>query len=243
MVHIAICEAKDEITERLSSMLNIAAKEIGVMIESTVFSDTETLCRQIEIGAGFDIYIIDKDFKDPYCDNIIKYIRNYREQDNAQIVIIVDKTENDFSIFKHDIMSYIVKPISQNDITKALEWYSRVYYNPQKTFSISHRKAKRYFDLSKIIYFESENRTVKLYTKNHVYKYYGNLKDVLDRKERPYLVRIHQSYVINTFYVEEYSPEFVTLIDGVIVPVSKRYRNTIMEIIRAGGMSLQVNYK
>ena len=232
MVSIAICENRFEIADIVNEMIYKSAKEIGIMIETTIFSDTETLCRNIEFGVSFDIYIIDKDFKDRYCDNILDFIRNDRELDKAQIILLVKQNETDISLFKEDIMSYITKPITQEDISRVMKWFYKVYYNPQKTFSVSYRKNKWYFDPNMIVFFESENRTIKLHTKNHVYRYYGYLKDIINHEKYPYFIRVHQSYIINIFYVEEFNSESVTLIEKKVIPISKRYKELFLLTIQ-----------
>ena len=63
------------------------------------------------------------------------------------------------------------------------------------------------------------------------------MREVWSQVEGKGFLAIHKSYVVNTAYVSVYRYDSVELSDGVVLPVSQRYRKILREYLteRYGG--------
>ena len=82
--------------------------------------------------------------------------------------------------------------------------------------------------ISEILYFKSDDKKIRIIlTNGEEISFYGKLKDIrMSVPENSFLV-IHKSYMVNYEYVNEYTYEWVKMINGDILNISKAHRKEV----------------
>jgi DNA-binding LytR/AlgR family response regulator len=81
-----------------------------------------------------------------------------------------------------------------------------------------------------ILYFESNNREVKIVTTEGEEIFYGKLNDVFKQVAKHHFMFIHKSYIINYFFVTKFTYEEVTMSNSEVLPISQSRRKSIREM-------------
>ena len=91
---------------------------------------------------------------------------------------------------------------------------SFVYQNHNDSFRIAYND---------ILYFQSEGRKINIVMKDGIETFYGKLS-AMEEKVPEFFLRIHKSYLVNQNYVKEFTYEWVKMINGDILNISKANR-------------------
>lgn len=89
-----------------------------------------------------------------------------------------------------------------------------MYQNHNDSFRIAYND---------ILYFQSEGRKINIVMKDGIETFYGKLS-AMEEKVPEFFLRIHKSYLVNQNYVKEFTYEWVKMINGDILNISKANR-------------------
>lgn len=83
--------------------------------------------------------------------------------------------------------------------------------------------------LNEIYYFQSDKRVTYIVTINDYRKCYLKLNFIEKQlEEMKYMfIRIHQSFLVNPFYIEVYTYNSVTLTDGTVLNISEKRKKKL----------------
>ena len=84
--------------------------------------------------------------------------------------------------------------------------------------------------LKDILYFEGDNRRVKIVTAGHTYHCYSTLENLFSKinMDQAGFIRLHKSYAVNLRYVATFSVRMVTLFDGSEFTVSAPFKENAL---------------
>ena len=91
-----------------------------------------------------------------------------------------------------------------------------------KNYILLKDKTKVY--INDLLYIKAEDHYIRVYTsdrKNHLVR--GKLSD-LEIQLPPNFVRIHRSYITNRNFVRQIQRQFLVLMDGTEIPISRRFQ-------------------
>lgn len=170
--------------------------------------------------------------------------------------VIFTTAHKDYAIeaFKHSAQDYLLKPISQSDLSEAIKRYEKK--KERKVFSadvgrlmeqfnadpyrfgkiaISTEKGYVLEKIGNILYAEALGNYTKLFTFDHrVILVTRTLKSIEESLPTAAFYRIHKSYLVNLNYILKYDKTFglfVELINGVKLPVSVRNNTGLINAI------------
>jgi two-component system LytT family response regulator len=150
---------------------------------------------------------------------------------------IVTTAYSDFALsaYQNDAIDYLLKPISFEKFSKAIE-KARTYYSG-KTFkkentaterTLSHRVNGQMTDtlLTDILYIESLGNYMKLYSKKlkSPIIIYGSLSSISDEINSNDFVQVHRSFIVNKKEITAKTFKTLTLSNGEIIPVGRKYQ-------------------
>ncbi|MFD2941378.1 LytR/AlgR family response regulator transcription factor [Flavobacterium notoginsengisoli] len=150
---------------------------------------------------------------------------------------IVTTAYSDFALsaYQNDAIDYLMKPISLDKFTKAIE-KAKTYHsgNTIKKENNSNEKALSYRSngqtietpLSDILYIESLGNYMKLY--NSKLKspaiIYGSLASISAEIDCSHFIQVHRSFIVNTNKITTVTFKNLTLSNGDIIPVGRKYQ-------------------
>lgn len=71
------------------------------------------------------------------------------------------------------------------------------------------------------MYFQSVGRKINIIMKKGVKPFYGKLNEIEERIPEDIFLRIHKSYLVNRKYVKEFTYEWVKMLNGDVLNISK----------------------
>ena len=172
-----------------------------------------------------DILFLDIELYEKSGIDVGKYIRNGDDY-TTHIVYVSSKQEYAMQLFRLQPLDFLIKPVSKEQVKEVLE--RSMKQRMQSGALFEYQKGSVYYQVPcrDILYFMSNDKKVNIITKDGIVGFYGKLKDVADRLPAGFLM-IHQSYIINSDYVSEYTYENVKMQDGTLLNISKPYRKTV----------------
>lgn len=157
-------------------------------------------------------------------------------QPNRPITIITT-AYSDFALsaYQNDAIDYLLKPISFENFSKAVEkaktYYSGVALNKEtdtKKRILSYRINGQITQilLDEIIYIESLGNYMKLFNSRGSLPIiiYGSLSSITTELDKANFIQIHRSYIANTNKIKSSMPKFLTMSNGNIIPIGRKYQ-------------------
>lgn len=150
---------------------------------------------------------------------------------------IVTTAYSDFALsaYQNDAIDYLMKPISLEKFSKAIE-KAKTYYSgktlkketvlTEKTFSYRTNGQMFTIHLSDILYIESLGNYMKLYSKKlkSPVIIYGSLSNIGEEINCSNFIQVHRSFIINTKEITSVTFKSLTLSNGEIIPVGRKYQ-------------------
>ncbi|QLC64772.1 response regulator transcription factor [Flavobacterium sp. LPB0248] len=150
---------------------------------------------------------------------------------------IVTTAYSDYALtaFKHQAIDYLLKPISLEDFTRAIEKL-KVYYAgyelskgkkaQSKSLSFKINGENHSFAHSTIIFIESFGHYLKIHLENSRVPVviYGTLLNFLSEIGDPDFIRVHRSFIVNRKKIKSYKQNVLILQNEKTVPVGRKYK-------------------
>lgn len=219
---IAICEDNKQTAAMVEQfILELSFKHVSC----DVFYDGKDLIKYLEKEAGYLIYMLDIQMPKWNGLKTASFIR--KKDKNAIIVFMTDYKEYVYDVFEVLPFRFLIKPIErdrlQEIISDAFDYLNIV--NKYITFSIE--KEEYQIPYEDILYLESNKRKIHLHTASKEYVFYGKLANLENLADHNIFVRIHVSFLVHMGHIKRIAKEEIELDNGVILPVSKKYRDTL----------------
>jgi len=227
---IAICDDEQVICSQIENVLTKYAAESNEIIDTQVFYSGEEMCRFLEMGQIFDLIFLDIELKLISGIEVGRKIREEMDNQVTQIVYISGKDNYYRELFDVRPMHFLHKPIEDADIIKDLRLAMKLADKFGGVFT--YKKGHEYFKtpVKNILYFESDNREVRMVTVEGDEVFYGKLADVFKQVAKYQFMFIHKSYVVNYYYVTKFRYEDVTMSNMVVLPISQSRRKSTREL-------------
>ena len=149
---------------------------------------------------------------------------------------IVTTAYSDFALsaYQNDAIDYLLKPISLEKFTKAIE-KAKAFRSGQSakvpdednkfiTFKVNGENIR--MALQSIMYIESTGNYLKIFcdkVKTPVIVY-GTLLGISETIGNNAFVQIHRSFIVNTAFIAHIGQSQLNLIDGSMIPVGRKYK-------------------
>lgn len=228
MYLVGICDDGVNICSFIENVCCEWAKREHVRVEVVVWYTGEDLKKYLEEGNVIDLLFLDIELFQITGIALAEYIRNELENRNMQIVYISGKAGYAQKLFKTQPMDFLVKPLKKKQIEDVLWLAKKILAKGEGRFEFQTGKEMYYLPYKEIIYFVSEGRRIQIITTNGGKEFYGKIKDISRRLPEEFLL-IHQSYIVNSTFIQRYAYETVELTDGTVLTISKPYRKQIRQ--------------
>lgn len=183
-----------------------------------------------------------------------KLLNNIKDID-FEVVFITAYEQFAIKAIRHDALDYLLKPVDPKELVAAVEKVKEAKYkktlkkqydsllkniNPEqltvKKISISTSDKIHLIEVDDIIRCESDNYYTIIYFKDGTSLLVSKtLKEMEQKLEEYDFVRTHKSHLVNMRCIMNFIKDemMVLLTDGVKVPVSKRKKEKILEVINS----------
>lgn len=230
MIRIAICDDVSIIGLAVKS--DLEGHNFGEKLKIDCFIDGMALLQQA-MKEKYDILIMDIQLVES---EQVGDVLNGMEISNRikgiypdiTVIFMTGNTGYERQLLNFEPFRYVNKPIDSEKLVKAvMEAIQRIkrWNSEDKVFMF--RKSKVYYQrkLSDIVYFESRRPYIDVVSKDDVATFRGRLDDIEDQIEelKGCFVRVNKSYLVNAKYINSYTTKAVSLYDGDVISISRKY--------------------
>ena len=228
MFSIAICDDEIKVCSQLEKIFKpyISSGEIKIEIYYT----GESLLKSLFSGSYFDLIFLDIELEKINGVNVGKKIRTELSYEQIQIVYISAKQEYAMELFAIRPMNFILKPIYENEIIATFMKAVKLSKEFSEYFEFKNKNELFRIPYGDIIYFESKNRKVVIYTKKCIKEIYCKL-NLIDDMSPPSFIRVHQSFLVNSIYINRWRFNEIVIVDDNVLPISKPYRKRVSRFL------------
>lgn len=230
MIRIAVCDDVPIIGLAVKSVLE--SHNFGEKLEIDCFIDGMELLQQA-MREKYDILIMD-----------IQLVESERSGDvlngmeisnrikgiypDITVIFMTGNAGYERQLLNFEPFRYINKPIASERVIKAvMEAVQRIkkWSTEDKIFTFQKNKVWYKRKLSDIVYFESRRPYIDVVSKDDVATFRGRLDDIEHQIEelKGCFVRVNKSYLVNTKYINSYTTKAVSLYDGNVISISRKY--------------------
>lgn len=218
-----ICDDEKSTCSEIEELLLKYAREKNVSLVTEVFYAGDALLDHLKREK---INILFLDIELPGKDGVMvgKYIREVLEDENIFLVYISSKENYALQLFQNRPFDFLVKPIEQAKIYHVLDNIYRISGKNSVGFKFQTQNSTYRISYEDILYFQSTGRKINIVMQKEVKMFYGKLNEIEEKIPENLFLRIHKSYLVNKNYVKEFTYEWVKMINGDILNISKTNR-------------------
>lgn len=229
MYRIAICEDEASTALENETMLCRILEGRGFRRETDFsvirFSAMEPLLELLQNQpAAFHLLLLDIRLAG---ENGIELAARLREGNVACSIIYITSYEEYMpDSFATRPLDYLIKPVDEGKLAKAIDWDLRTNYHPEQiTLPVSggFRKAA----VKDILYAEAVNHKSAVYLPGEVISVNLSFRDLLPRLRGDTFCRCHHSFAVNLGHIHKRTARGLLLDTGQELPVSRTYQREI----------------
>jgi DNA-binding LytR/AlgR family response regulator len=223
MLTIAICEDEPHMMEELERAVTGYLDLCGISGSVTAYRRSEPL-----LFSGVDYDVILMDIRLPGKSGMDAAQELRRRGKVSQIVFITSSREDVFAAFDVDAAHFLVKPVSEEALYRALDKACSRLETGQACLTIKTGIAVKKIPIRDIVYCEvSGHKVTVVPCEGEKMVYYNKLADLIGELGEGFF-HCHRSYLINLAHVLSYEgDDSVHMEGGHIVPVSRRCKTEL----------------
>ncbi len=188
--------------------------------ENLVFAYTDN-------NERYDVIFLDMEMKELNGIETANKIRNIDE--HVIIVFITSYTEYMKDSFKCSPFRFLVKPVDFNEFQEVFYDICKKLKKQRKIFTFTENKTRVRLFCDDIIYCESQDHWISIYTREHTYKICKTLTDLHELLDKEIICRVHKSFLINFQYVKSIKENNIQLYHcDRLIPISRSYKKAVI---------------
>lgn len=149
---------------------------------------------------------------------------------NASTVVLTDMDDCPVEALSLHIIDRVSTDNIETGLCRVLNSYYEEYHAECNLFHYNVCKGQRIVNKKQILFLQSDGRRVIIHTQFGQDHFYGKLSDCLKQPCMRDFIFIHQSYLINPFYIDEIRNKKV-YIGRWELPISRKYSHNISALI------------
>lgn len=217
-----------------NKLARMAVKHIASGIPEIEFvGECESASQAMELMNNESIDFILLDIEMPEMNGL--ELAKHSSAKKIWIIFTTGKTEYAIDAFETNVVDYVVKPVSLERLTIAIEKLKETVHNrktghnvKQDYFYLKDKGALIKIVLSDVLYFEALGDYVKIHTKEKKYAMRITMKNIETKLDFNDFVRVHRSYIVALSHVDKIKDHTV-IIGGESLPIADSYKKVVLE--------------
>ncbi|MDE7274086.1 MAG: LytTR family DNA-binding domain-containing protein [Lachnospiraceae bacterium] len=230
MYNIGICDDERDTCAQIADMIYEYDKRNKTGIEVSIWNTGEALYQDMLKNKSIDLLFLDIELVSTDGIQIGRQIRHELENQDICIVYISARSSYALELFKIHPIDFLIKPLSVQDISEAIDEALRLYRRSNTMFGYRADGYSCKIPYRKITYFYSENKKINMVTVDSTVQFTGKIKELAKTMPENF-IQIHQSYIINMDHMNECSYETVKMSGGTELNISQPYRKQVRKHI------------
>lgn len=224
MLQIAICDDEKAQLELLDRYVVEFRQNVTLEADITSYQDARKFFFAWEEKRDTDILLLDIEMPGMNGVELARKLREYR--DNVQIIFITGNPEYVFEGYDVEAVSYLVKPIREKQLEKALLKAVERCQKREPVLLVEAAGELRKVRCHDIIYLESQGHDTVL-NMSHIKTSQLRSKSSLSQLEQELsaepglFFKPHRSYLVNMLYVEKITRKEIIVDNGTSIPIAR----------------------
>lgn len=238
MFTIAICDDDRIFCDQLEYMVKDYMKDMGIEYEVLVYYSIQNISYDVMENMVYDMLFLDIEFPKEEKDGVYlgNYLRKMQGNNYSQIVFVSSKEEYAMQLFQIRPMDFLIKPLDILKLNATLERALYLQNVGKKVFTYYFGTREYRVEISKILYFESNGRKIKIVCNdNSEFRYNGKIADAYSQLCDSKFFSPHKSFLVNYYAIEQWNRKMIKMVNGDCIPVSRNKMDEMHE--------LQLKYK
>lgn len=229
MYNIAICEDEPLLAQENETLLCRILEERrlqrNIDFAITCFLTAEPLAASLrEHPAAFQLLLLDIELAQQTGLELASCLRELNI--DCSIIYVTAYEEYMPLSFATRPLDYLIKPIDEQKLAKAIDWDLRKNYSPEKVM-LPVNRGWRIVTMQDILYAEATNHKSAVHLSEETIYINQNFRDLLLRLRGAAFCRCHHSIVVNLQHVYKRTRRGLLLDSGYELPVSRTYQKEI----------------
>lgn len=149
-----------------------------------------------------------------------------------EVILTTSKEEYAYNAYQYHVADFLKKPFTYNRFIEALDKVSDIHTTPvapapNHIFIKSDGKLVR-LNNDDILFIESMGDYVRFVTRDKKYVTYNTIKNLEEKVNKNYFMKVHRSYIINLMKIDDIR-ESDLFINGIEIPISKNLRADVLK--------------
>lgn len=234
MIRIGICEDILEELQRQKCMVQTIMGNLSRNADLFCFRSGEDLLFEIDTTGNMDIILLDIEMLGM---NGVETARTVRSRDTRAVLIFISCHDQYCKeLIEVQPFAFIEKPVDEKKLEQILGKVLETRLDFSESYSFSYNKKHYNIPLARIRYFQSDKRLIRVETAQkstfaEEYIFYDKLEEVekVVNETSVKFLRIRKSFLVNRQFIVEYSANQVVLDNGMIIEISKNYKDTVKQ--------------
>lgn len=213
---IYICDDEFQMLKDISEKV----REIFPYSVIVEFSDGRSLLQDLK-KTECDVLLLDIDLPDI---GGLAVAERIKEMPNAPILVFV--TSHDelvYDSFRVHPFGFIRKGCMDEELKKILKDCEKELAARERYFTFKGNNENIRLKLSEILYFESDQNYLKIYSKGETYRFRSTIGTVEEMLSEKGFIRFHRGFLVNQEAVKILGGDEVELITGDKIPIGRSY--------------------
>lgn len=220
LVRLAVVEDEAQLHDYYGKMLEAWGKARNVRLRITYAESAEEYLFKYDGQNVFDILFLDVCMKDMDGMELAREIRKFDRK--VQIVFLTGKTEYVFAGYEISAVRYLVKPVEENELVKALDaCLEKLEGSRDDYLAIKYHGENLRLSRSEIVCIKVDGHYLHMQTTDRVYEWKASLKEMMDKLDAERFVMANRSVVVNLQFVDKITREECILENGEEIAVSR----------------------
>lgn len=217
---IAIVEDEAQLHSYYAKMIEAWGKARNVRLNITFVENAEEYLFKYDGHNPFDILFLDVCMKEMNGMELARRIRTFDRR--VQIVFLTGKTEFVFEGYEIGAVRYLVKPVEENELVKALDACMEKLAGSRADYlTIKYHGENLRISRSDIVSVKVDGHYLKMQTMDNGYEWKASLKEMMDKLDSERFVMANRSVIVNLEFVKKITREECFLENGETIPVSR----------------------
>lgn len=220
LIRLAIVEDDAQLHNYYGKMIETWAKARKVRLNITFVESAEEYLFKYDRPNEFDILFLDVCMKDMNGMELAHAVRAFDRR--VQIVFLTGKTEYVFEGYEIGAVRYLVKPVEETELAKALDaCMEKLAGSRDDYLAIKYQGENLRILRSEIISVKVDGHYLQMQTTDKVYEWKASLKETLNKLDPERFAAANRSTVVNLEFVKKITREECILENGEKVAVSR----------------------
>ena len=212
-MHIAICEDNKEDLANILSLLEKYKQEHNAFLTYTTFNSGVDLLSK-EKNCIYTLYLLDVIMPIVNGVEVAKEIRSFNPE--AKIIFLTSSPEFAVESYSVNATDYILKPVKEDRFFSVLDNLLMDIQKPQEGLTIKTKNSINRILFSRLSYVEVMNKKVYFHLSDN------SIRVTTARLcTRPEFMRVHRSYIVNLYEIDQLTQNKIITHQGKIIPVSR----------------------